>query len=160
MEAVRPEWSEEELPLPAVEQHEVAPEPVTEVSQALSFAEGELATKALEKQPVIASDLVSKAAEKDKPIERELEERHEKRGSLDAQQAVSIGNIIANLPERKQSTPKAAPQPQQPVAPTTTADDEDSTPQIQVSLYSQAIRTGFVGALIIILVFILLLIIT
>ena len=162
MEAARPEWSEDELPQPEYSYKEVETElePEIDKSQALSFAEGELATKALEKQPEVAYDMSRRAAETEKPLEGQLERKEIREKPLQPQ-AASIGSLLDKHPtlqESKKSEVLEETYPSTPVNPPPTIGDADQTQTPRHVLYGQAIRTGFVSAIIIILIFVLLLI--
>ena len=159
MEAVRPDWTKGEVPLTeaskSIAQEE--PEPAAEKPQALSYAEGMLAAKALEKQPEVAFGRSARAAELDEPLEGQLE-RKEVREKPELQQAASIRSIIEQIPSRQQKEKND----NNPMSNLTKTDQDSASSKPaslfsnKSSLYKQAITGGFIAALMTIVFLILL----
>lgn len=158
MEVPRPKWSEEELSQSQIKEREASSDPVAEKPQALSFLEGEVVAEAIKKQPIVAFEHVSRAAEAGQPIEKKYETRHEVKDEPAAQQVVSIGSVIAAMPTQPPKQPEPASNIEWPLpAPLAQQSaDEQSPPRSQPALYRQAIRAGFVAAIMLIVFVVLL----
>lgn len=163
MEGMGPEGPGEELPSPANHEAEPIMSAPAERPQNLSYGEREVSAEGLKKQSEVAFKLSSDAAEKDKPLEKQLEERHEKKGSLDARQQVhSVASVLENMKTRQpnlvilnQAVPKSSAKAKE-VGKSKNSSSAAAASQTK-SLYKQAVVGGFIAAVVTIVFFMLLL---
>lgn len=151
-------WDERELRLPNPEDkvQNIESDTQTVADQKISekrFAE-EAVEEALKQSPEFALQRIMKAADKDKPLEGELERRHEVRDehTSPSHGAVPVGNVIASTPDRHPGLATASPPPVEPPLPAA-AIPAQGTAQTKPYLYRRAIYAGFFGAVTLIIIF-------
>jgi len=122
--------------------------------------EQELAAEAIKKQPIVAFERAAKAAAVDKPFEQSIELSHEVRGD---QAPTHIGQVVAGVQQRQpglaQMAPPSPPPSAEPPLPQYVQPQQthpyDVSSEPQPSMYRQAVARGFITAVLLLVLYVL-----
>lgn len=158
MEAQQPHWRQEEAQYAQTIEQQAVEHPEKAVPTSVELDERYIAAESIKLQAEIAPERFADSAEADEVTEKELELRHEIQDDpSDEAQAVSVGEVLADMPPVVKPgvvAAQAAPvsPSNTPAASTTAVDDSAAMPDSSIS-YAQAVKIGFVTALLLIALF-------
>lgn len=155
MEAQQPHWREEEAQYAQTIEQQAVEHPEKAVPTSVELDERYIAAESIKLQAEIAPERFADSAEADEVTEKELELRHEIQDDpSDEAQAVSVGEVLADMPPVGRSGAAQATPVSPPGTSASVPVNEDSVAVSGSSIsYGQAMKIGFITALFLIALF-------